>query len=945
MQIIKKHSNFPGILLILWSVVSCGSDAVVNLDLAGSWQFKMDTLDVGEKEAWYNIEFNDQIHLPGSMAENGKGFNVDINTHWTGNMWNDSLWYKSKAYKKYRQPDNTKVSFWLTPEKKYYGAAWYRKQVNIPKKWDDKIVILNLERPHWETTLWIDDQLIGTKNKLATSHQYDITEYTKSGLNKITLKVDNRIKEINVGRDAHSITDNTQTNWNGIVGNLQLMAKPKIYMGLVKVIPNVKKRMVTVIVEVENPSQSSKEFELNIGIKNSKSIPLKQERYTLDNTKKVVAIGYSMGDNVKLWDEHHPNLYTMEIELNSSFGKDKRDISFGMREFKANKKQFEINGHPVFLRGTLECAIFPKTGYPPTTTNEWLRIFKVLKQHGLNHMRFHSWCPPKAAFTAADQIGIYLQVEASSWTTIGNGKPIDKWIYKEAQAILDSYGNHPSFVMMAYGNEPHGANHKTYLEGFVNHFKAQDSTKLYTGAAGWPFLDSADYFNSPKPRIQQWAQGLNSIINSKAPQTTFDYSEIIQKTPMPYVSHEIGQWCVYPNFKEIQKYTGVLKPKNFEIFKDKLEENNLAHLSDSLLLASGKLQALCYKADIEAALRTKDFAGFQLLDLHDFPGQGTALVGVLDAFWEEKSYISPDEFNAFCGKTVPLTRLEKRIFSSRDTLNASIEIAHYDEKPIKAIVPKWALLTTLGNTFCEGILDKTNIAVGNGISLGSISVPLNGIKKPQKLTLKVSVADKTNSWDIWVYPEIKDDIRPENQIHVTDRLDSKTKRILNTGGTVLLNITKGAIAHEKGGNIAVGFSSIFWNTSWTNNQAPHTLGILCDPKHPALEEFPTEYHSNWQWWDSMSHSNAVVLDDMPKDLKPIVHLIDDWFKARKTALIFEAKVGNGKLLFSGIDLHTNIENRLEAQQLLYSLKTYMNSDAFQPKVALKMSAIESLFKT
>ncbi|PQJ68669.1 glycoside hydrolase family 2 TIM barrel-domain containing protein, partial [Polaribacter butkevichii] len=341
-------------------------------------------------------------------------------------------------------------------------------------------------------------------------------------------------------------------------------------------------------------------------------------------------------------------------------------------------------------------------GYPPTDVASWKSIYKVIKNHGLNHVRFHSWGPPEAAFIAADEEGIYLQAEASGWNKLGDGNPEDKWFYKEGEDIINAYGNHPSFVMMTYGNEPHGENHKEYLRDYVNHFKNLDSRRLYTSGAGYPYLDNLDYYNHRGPRIQGWDENLKSIINAKPPQTVFDWSTFIDKTPMPYVSHEMGQWCVYPNFEEMSKYTGVLKPKNFEIFQESLAENGMADLAKQFLMASGKLQTLCYKADIEAALRTKDMAGFQLLDLHDFPGQGTALVGVLDAFWGEKGYVSPEEFKAFSGQTVALARFPKRTFKNTDTLKVAIEVAHFGEKTLKNVTPKWSLTNIDNTVFAEG---------------------------------------------------------------------------------------------------------------------------------------------------------------------------------------------------------------------------------------------------
>lgn len=935
------------ICFLLAVLISCKSESKLSINLSGEWKFKIDSLDAGINEQWFGSILSESISLPGSLAENGIGNDITAETNWTGNMWNDSLWYKDPKMKKYRQKGNVKVPFWLSPEKVYTGAAWYQKQVNIPQSWENKYANLQLERVHWESTVWVDDKQIGMQNSLATTHNYNLSKYLTPGLHTITIRVDNRIKDIDVGLDAHSVSDNTQTNWNGIVGNIELTATSKVSIGLVKLYPNVTNKTVKVIVQVENSSGKKQKGQLILTAKEKSNeehtFPsLKQDFEIIENNE--VVLEYNMGDSPKLWDEFNPNLYEMQLTLKTDAGIDNENVDFGMRDFKAKGTIFTVNNKPVFLRGTLECAIFPLTGYPPTDIDSWKRIFKIIQNHGLNHMRFHSWCPPEAAFKAADEMGVYLQVEASAWTTIGDGAPIDKWLYKEAEDIINAYGNHPSFVMMAYGNEPGGKNHAEYLKDFVNHFKGLDNRRVYTGGAGWPYFDDLDFYNNRKPRIQGWNENLNSIINAKPPQTVFDYTEIINKTPMPYVSHEIGQWCVYPNFKEMSKYTGVLKPKNFEIFKETLEENQLGALADSLLLASGKLQTLCYKADIEAALRTKNMAGFQLLDLHDFPGQGTALIGVLDAFWDEKGYVTPEEYREFCNKTVPLARLEKRIFKNTDTLKASIEIAHYGEKPLIAVTPAWSLKNTDGSIFRNGDFNKIDIPIGNGFSFGQIVVNLNEIQKAQKLTLTVHVSDFENSWDVWVYPSSHEKIENESTLKVVNKLDESTISYLEKGGKVLLNITKGAISTDKGGNIGVGFSSIFWNTSWTQEQKPHTLGILCNPKHPALAKFPTEYHSNWQWWDAMSNSNAMVLDDFPHTLTPIVRIVDDWFKNRRTALIFEAKVGKGSLLISGIDLHTNIENRLEAQQLLYSLKSYMASSQFTPKTLLTINEVISLLK-
>ena len=932
---------FPLLFLI---VLSCKETSKTTIDLSGQWQFQIDSLDQGIDQSWFSKTLSDVITLPGSMATNGKGNEVSIKTKWTGAVV-DSSWYYGEKYAKYREPGNLKIPFWLQPVKYYVGAAWYRKNVDIPGSWVNKYIELSLERCHWETQVWVDGTRIGMQNSLATAHIYDLSEYLTPGNHQISILVDNRIKDIDPGINAHSIADHTQSNWNGIVGKIQLEAKPKIYLDDVQIYPDVASGMVHVEGVIINSSQKSKG---NLVISTVLDRPgADPSRKHIDEEIELTTNGgdfnyeFSLGDELGIWDETYPNLYKLLIELKSNEGIDQKEISFGMRNFKVDSSWFVINGRPIFLRGTLECAIFPKTGYPPTNVEEWKTIIKVAKSHGLNHMRFHSWCPPAAAFEAADQLGFYLQVECSSWanrsTSIGDGNPIDQFVMDESERIVQKYGNHPSFCMMAYGNEPGGRNQMNFLANFVEHWKKKDNRRVYTGGAGWPILMENDYHNLPQPRIQGWGEQLNSIINSQPPKTSYDWADRLENTNKPVVSHEIGQWCVYPNLNEIEKYDGVLKAKNFEIFQETLNENGLGHLADSFLLASGKLQTLCYKADIEAALRTPGFAGFQLLDLHDFPGQGTALVGVLDPFWEEKGYVKPEEYRRFCNSTVPLTRMDKRVFLNDEPLVASIEVAHFGDEDLPNAQPSWKITDQKNELVFQGTFDSLSIPIGNCLPIGSLKIGLGQILEPKQLTLTINIQGFENDWDFWVYPKKK---KAVNEVYLAKSLDQAAIARLNNGGSVLWSIPKAT--KSKNLNDGIGFSSIFWNTAWTQGQKPHSLGILCNPNHPAFADFPTDYHSNWQWWDAMSHSNAIVLDEFDKNNQPILRVIDDWFNNRSQALLVEFKVGDGKLLISGVDFFDNIEERQAGQQLLYSLKNYMAGNSFNPQREIQIRELRDI---
>lgn len=944
----KKINYFIVLMILIWS---CKHVNKTILNLSGEWGFSIDTLDIGEANGWYETRLKDAVNLPGSMATNGKGFGITLKTKWVGNI-RDTGWYKDPLFAPFHNPDNFRIPFWLQPEKKYTAASWYQKEIIIPEDWKNKNVFLNLERCHWETTVWLDSIKIGSQNSLSTPHVYHLTAGT--GKHLLTVKVDNRIKDIDVGVNSHSVTDHTQSNWNGIIGEISLKAKENIYIKELALIPDIQKKSVRVFANIYCGLDGKKTINLLTGARllNSRKEKLVEEienNFQLVKGENDIEFEYNLGNDALLWDEFNPNLYQLNVTLAYDNKVANYSETFGLREIKVENNQIKINNRKLFLRGTLECAIFPKTGYPPTDKEEWKKIFSKIKSYGLNHMRFHSWCPPEAAFIAADEEGVYLQVECGSWanqsTTLGDGKPVDNFIWEESKRIVSEYGNHPSFCLMAYGNEPGGKNYKAFLADFLTYWKKQDNRRIYTSAAGWPEIPENDYHNTYSPRIQGWGEGLKSLINAEPPKTNYDWHSRnrMPNDSIPVISHEIGQWCVYPNFKEIKKYTGVLKPKNFEIFQESLNANHMGHLADSFLLASGKLQSLCYKADIEAALRTKGFGGFQLLDLHDFPGQGTALVGVLDPFWEEKGYITANEFNRFCNCVVPLARLDKRIFNEGDTLNAKIEVANFYQSNLISIEPKWKLLSVEGDIISHGTFDMTDIPVGNSIYLGNIQYPFSNIGKAQKIILEVSVNEYINNWNLWVYPE-NNDVLENLDILLTNEIDKETIEALNNGQNVLLSLGRGKIKEGKGGEVGVGFSSIFWNTAWTDKQKPHTLGILCNPNHPALKSFPTEYYSNWQWWDAMSHSDVINLNDFPMELKPIVRIIDDWFTNRSLGLLIEVKVGKGKLLVSGIDLHSNLGSRPEARQLLFSLNNYMKSNFFNPRISVEIDQILEIMK-
>lgn len=338
---------------------------------------------------------------------------------------------------------------------------------------------------------------------------------------------------------------------------------------------------------------------------NLSEIPLKTVDFSGNDSLIVVATDVPMGDEVKLWNEFHPTLYNLNVSMKANDGaivsKELRSVKFGMRTFTTQGTRFVLNNRETFIRSTVNSSEFPLTGFPSMDLTAWLRIMKTAKDYGLNGMRFHSWCPPEAAFEAADELGMYLQIENSDWRfTIGKDSTVNRFLTEEADRILKTYGNHPSFMMLCEGNELVGPTVKSFLSGLVNKWKKEDPRHLYTGSSGYPVVNGNQYNDYYGPRPQHWKEGLKGRFNVRPIDTKYDYSADVAKFKIPMITHEIGQWCVFPNFNEIPKFTGVLKPYNYELFRELLRDHKMLDQSDEFVIASGKFQVIQKKEEILA---------------------------------------------------------------------------------------------------------------------------------------------------------------------------------------------------------------------------------------------------------------------------------------------------------------------------------------------------------
>lgn len=869
------------------------------IDLSGTWRFQADPMGFGKTPGseLYQAKLTESIMLPGSTDEGGKGTLTTA-----------------------RYVDR------LTRKFEYCGQAWYQREVVIPEEWKDKEITLNLERCHWETAVYVDGRPVGTEEHLSTPNRFTLTKEMTPGMHILTICIDNRLK-YPMDQWNHGTTEYTQTNWNGIVGRIELTAREKTHIKTFKAYPDVKNQSVRLEFSLNNAMEQKVKGQLNVTISekdgkriDSRTIPVQLEKGENPLTQEI-----AIGRNMKLWSEFTPNLYEVEATLMADDRQDSQNIRFGMREVEQGKHHIRLNGRDIHLRGALDCCVFPLTGYPSTRVEDWKRIFNTVKDYGMNHIRFHSWCPPKAAFCAADEVGVYLQAELPMWIKdVGQHPARRDFFEKEMYAMLEEYGNHPSFILMCNGNENEG--NFDVLEDLVKKAQKHDARRLYSASTARTHTPSDQYYVSHVTK-----KGWITVYEGK-PSTDWDLRKE-SDIDCPVIAHETGQRCMYPNFKEMTKYTGVVSPRNFEVFRERLARNGMLHQADDFFQATGAHTVLQYKEVNEALLRTPNSGGFQLLGLADFPGQGSAFVGILDAFWESKGLVTPEKYRESCAPTVLLARMPKRTYTNDETFTAKLEIYHYGEHPLKRGKLNWELKTPDGSTIKKGVVSTSSIECATVDSLGKVDIALNNVSTAQKLTLHATLnGSYHNEWDIWVYPRTQE--TATNDYVYARTYDNKVKAALEEGKKVLLipEAVKGRKAK---------FASHFWNPIMFNWN-PMIVGTLIDSAHPAFQEFPTASYADWQWWDILNHATAMELNALD-NITPVIQSIDTYEYNQKLGIAFEACVGKGHLFVLCADPEKDIEKRPAMKQLLHSVRNYVASDAFAPTAELNMYQLDALF--
>ena len=915
-------------------------DTRSRIPLEGNWGLQLDTAGAGIAPDWLTKSCTDSLFLPGTTDMGKKGtYNTDMT-----------------------------LTTSLSREYVFEGKALYTKQVDIPEEWDGTSVRLVMERTK-PTTIWIDGKEVGANNDISTAQQYDLSSYLFPGTHTVAILVDNGKQAVpeKVYGSSHAYSASTQTNWNGIIGDFYLESAPLCGIDEIQLYPDVAKKVVTARVTLRNPDKGVGKGILSFYAEawnTDKQHKTPVQTIEVDWTKPEQEFELALGDKALLWSEFTPALYRLSVSLKTDQSVDTEQATFGLRDFKAKGRQFTMNGKVTFLRGKHDACVFPLIAHTAMDVETWRHYFQVAKQYGINHYRFHSWCPPEACFEAADIEGIYLQPELPVWGNIDiDDTELCDYLLKEGRNLHRAYSNHASFVMFGLGNEMSG---EEGLAMLIQTFKKEDNRHIYASGSnnylGFKGKQAdEDYFTTCRvgreddKQFNTHARASFSFadaydggyLNHTYPNSEMDFSSANALCDVPIISHETGQFQVYPNYEEIKKYTGVLKPRNFEIFKKRLEEAGMIDQAHDFMMASGKWSALLYRADIEMNLRTPEWGGFQLLDLQDYPGQGSAYVGILDAFMESKGLIAPEEWRHFCSEVVPLFCTEKFCWTNDEALTGEVEIANYSESDLNSKQLSWTLTDSKQQVLDKGVL-PLQVKQGELAKVGTLKPAIASVRKAEKVTLALSI-DGTpyrNDYSLWIYPAADKEVAPSEDICVTDDLDAHLK-YLTEGGKVLWFPSKDKHKDQTVGGL---FQTDYWNyrmfrticENLDRPVSPGTLGILTDPGHPALADFPTEFHTNWQWFPIIKQSYPMILDRLSDDYRPIVQIIDNVERNHKLGLLFEFKVGNGKLLVCMSDLKA-VQDKPEARQFYRSILEYMESPAFAPSYSLSVKDLQDLF--
>lgn len=897
--------------------------------LDGTWQVQLK-----DGSSW-------QMQVPGTLDENQIGYKDAGANQWhpDATLGNDAIF-----------DEDAPIATRLTRKYTYEGEARLTRMVDyVPEP--GKRVFLEVERARCLRLLVNGCEVPHFQEwSISAPHVFEVTGLL-DGKTEVTLLSDNSYPGL--PHDAivfsSAATDETQTNWNGVLGYVRLRTEEAAFLQSVRVYPRTEGAQIKVTVS----SAVSGKCKLTLCSK-AFAQPLCKEVELVPGSQEICVGTAAYAEDIAYWDEFEGNLYEVQAELE---GYESKTVTFGVRRFGDDGTgRLALNGRKIFIRSEANCAEFPEEGHPPVTVEEWTKVLEKFRSYGVNLMRFHSHTPPEAAFTAADRMGMLMQPELSHWNPRDAFEAEDAWAYYqiELRQTIRMLANHPSFVMMTFGNELWtGDLGKQRMNQLLDQAHELDDTRLYANASnayyGTEGCDPQSDFYTGMGYYDHMLRGISAgekktngrlqgHINNQYPNAKTNYEEqmghLRETYQKPVFEFEVGQFEILPDFDELEDFKGISDPANLRLIQEKVQKSSLEPVWKQYVEATGELSRIGYREETEAALRSPSISGLSLLGIQDFPGQGTALVGMMNSHLQAKpfDFAKPERFAEFFAPQLPLVLLDKYTYEAGETLQADVQIANYAKEELHG--PLCYELKQGECVIAEGKLEDRCFPAGELTAAGRLEIALAGIDTAMRLDLTVSVETVCNTYPIWVYPPLQP-VCPEN-VYETEKLDEAALKVLQAGGCVYL--TPPATQEALPSSIQTQFTTDFWSVGTFPYQAGG-MGQLIDTQHPIFETFPTEFHTNWQWWP-MAVQRAVIL---PQTIKSIITEMDSYAYLRPMSQLFECRCAGGTLLFSSMGLQ-NLQQYPEARALLNSIYTYLGSEKFAPEQELDAELIASLVK-
>lgn len=939
-----------------------------------------------------------QMDLPGTLDENGIGHR-DVGA----NQWHPDAVLGNAAGE---IDKDAPIATRFTRRHTYEGEARISRKITVPDYGTDRLFVL-AERAR-ALRLLVDGEVCAVfrQGTLSTPYIFELTG-TAPGEHEFTFLSDNSYPGMPKAAICNSsaATDETQTNWNGILGECSMYTRPQNFIDSLRVYPRAVKKEeknkaggYVLDVCVELAPGAKKVYKDAKIILQSEALAAGELEDTQTLTEIISYSGEGLAEagtdkeenpktmeiwfrdlplreNVKLWDEDEGNLYEMAVTLDNGMSAEDKGGStaecrtrFGIRSFGDNGSgRLALNGRAIFLRGEANCAEYPETGHPPMTIPEWKEMLLKYRSYGINFVRFHSHCEPEAAFAAADELGMLLQPELSHWDPKDAFGTEESYRYYRAELVdlLKTYANHPSFVMLTLGNELQAQDEgRERMRELVRTAKRMDPTRLYANGSNAFYGEEgcdpeSDFYTSQSCKdvvIRGTFSGMRGYLNENYPSADRTYdeamAEIRKEYQKPVFSFEVGQFEVLPDFEELESFHGISDPVNLKLIKKRVEERGLLPTWEKYVEATGELSRLAYREEIEAAMRTRELSGISLLGLQDFPGQGTALVGMMNSHLEPKPYdfARPERFREFFQECRILVKLPHYTYEAGERLIAEVEAANFGKRNIEGVFC-WTLagkksVSENGNCEPAEIKSKNTVIAtgedteiticrpGSYTEVGSLDIPLDFVEKNTALTLKVRIGDSISAYPIWVYRKTTP-VCPEN-VYETRAFDVKTREILQNGGRVYLS--PDADKESLPNSIKTQFTTDFWSVGTFADQEGG-MGQLIDTEHPIFKEFPTDFHTDWQWW-IMATKRAVIL---PHPMKTIITEMDSYAFLRPMAQMIEFRCLKGKVLLSTMELHKS-QQYPEVRALQASIYTYLSGENFEPAEELTEEELSTLVR-